>query len=88
MAVCPGTTSTAFFRAAGLGDGAVVKSLSMTAEEVVECAFQALGSGRSQVVPGMFNKLYTFVGAKLPKPLATWIAAKMLGRRSLHRAQP
>jgi len=40
----------------------------MSAEQVAAIAFRALAAGRSQVVPGLFNKLYTFFGAKLPKP--------------------
>ncbi len=85
LAVCPGTTSTEFFRTAGLGAGAVAESLSMSTEAVVSCALRALGAGRSQVVPGWLNKLYTFAGSKLPKPFATRIAAMMLRRFRLNQ---
>jgi short-subunit dehydrogenase len=81
LAVCPGTTATDFFRSAGMGEGMVAASLSMTPEAVVESALQALGAGRAQVVPGWMNKCYTWVGARLPKPAAAWLAGKVLGRR-------
>jgi short-subunit dehydrogenase len=60
----------------------------MSTEAVVECALRALGAGRSQVVPGFVNQLYTFVGSKLPKPIAAWMAAQVFGRRRLKRARP
>jgi short-subunit dehydrogenase len=88
LALCPGTTTTEFFRTAGLADGAVVAAISQSPETVVACALRALGSGRSQVVPGWFNKLYTLVGARLPKPLATRLAALVFGRFRLGRTSP
>ena len=79
LAVCPGTTTTEFFRTAGLGEGAVLASFAMTTDEVVAIALRALGARRSHVVTGWKNKLYTFAGSKLPKPLVARIAAKVLG---------
>jgi short-subunit dehydrogenase len=87
LAVCPGTTSTGFFQAAGLREGAVVEWLCMTPEAVVEGALRALGAGRSHVVTGVMNKLYAFVGSKLPKPVAAWAAAKVLERFRLNRTR-
>ncbi|MDO8540467.1 MAG: SDR family NAD(P)-dependent oxidoreductase [Opitutaceae bacterium] len=85
LAVCPGTTTTDFFRTAGLGDDAVIPSLSMTTDAVVESALRALAAGKAQIVPGWKNKLYTFVGSRLPKPLVTRIAAKVMARFRLGR---
>ena len=83
MAVCPGTTSTAFFSRAGSANQAVDVGSVMAPEAVVTCAFRALGRRRAQIVPGLGNKAYTFAGARLPKPLAARVAAKILrGRRS------
>lgn len=81
IAVCPGTTRTDFFATAGANHGSAAAPFSMAAEKVVTTAFRALAARRSQVVPGFFNKLYTFAGAKLPKPLATRITRKVLARR-------
>ncbi len=80
IAVCPGTTTSEFFNAAGLAPSAAKKPMSMTTDAVAEAAIRALGAGRSQVVTGWFNKAYTFAGSKLPKPLAARIAARALKR--------
>jgi short-subunit dehydrogenase len=81
LAVCPGTTTTAFFRSAGLDDRAANSALSMTPDQVARAALRALGRRRAKVVPGFWNKLYAFAGSKLPKAIATWIAGNVLGRR-------
>lgn len=85
LAVCPGPTRTAFFQAAGLGEGAVSPSLSMSADEVAAMAMRALGSGRAQVVTGWRNKLLAFAATKIPKPLAARFSAKVLGRYRLEK---
>lgn len=82
IAVCPGTTTTDFFRTAGLDDQAGKTKMSMTTDQVAEAALRALAAGRAQVVPGWVNKLYTFAGSKLRKSHAARIAAAVLqGRR-------
>lgn len=80
LAVCPGTTRTEFFRQAGLGDGAVWASLSMSSDEVAELALRALGAGRAQIVTGWKNKVYTFFGSKLPKPFSARVSGAVLKR--------
>ena len=80
IAVCPGTTRTEFFETAGLSASAQAKPGSMSTDEVAESALRALVAGRSQVVPGWLNKAYTFASSKLPKPLATRLAARALRR--------
>ncbi len=87
IAVCPGTTTTDFFRAAGQGDSAARAAFTMSAEEVVETALRAMAAGRAQVVPGWKNQLYTFLGSKLPKPFVTRIGASMMARFRLNKAQ-
>ncbi len=88
MAVCPGTTATPFFRTAGSRVDAAASSSSMTPESVVKIALRALGTKRSQVVPGFGNKVSTFAAAKLPKPVIARIAAKVLQKRSPRRTSP
>jgi short-subunit dehydrogenase len=88
LAVCPGTTRTEFFREAGLGDGAVWASLSMSSEEVVAIALRALAKGRAQIVPGWKNKVYTFAGSKVSKPFAAKVSAKVLGQFRLGKTAP
>ncbi|MBW8782394.1 MAG: SDR family NAD(P)-dependent oxidoreductase [Verrucomicrobia bacterium] len=86
LALCPGPTSTEFFRRAGLQQGSVSDSLGQTSEAVVEEALQALVRGRAQVVTGWTNKLMVAVSSKLSKPLATRIGAKILERYRLRKA--
>lgn len=80
LAVCPGPTATEFFRRAGLKQGSVADSLSMSGEEVVLASLQALGAGRAQVVTGWKNKVTAFFSSKLPKPLAARVASIVLAR--------
>ena len=81
LAVCPGTTRTEFFDTAGANRGSMEGAFAMSSRDVVASAFRALGRRRSVVVPGWGNRAYTFLGAKLPKPLAARIAGRILSRR-------
>lgn len=80
LAVCPGTTRTDFFRRAGAGGAGRAAGLAMSSEAVVEEALLALGARRAQVVTGWKNKVLTFLGAKVPKPLAARISGRILAR--------
>lgn len=85
LVLCPGPTATDFFRRAGLKQGSVADSLSMTCDEVVTATLKALAAGRSIVVPGWKNKISTFFVSKLPKPLAARLAAIVLARWRLKK---
>lgn len=85
LAVCPGPTSTEFFRRAGLKQGSVADSLGQTTEEVVRESLQALARGKAQVVTGWKNKVMTAFSAKLPKPWVARIGAKVLARWRLSK---
>lgn len=87
LAVCPGPTATDFSKRAGLQSGSVSPALSMSGKEVVMISLRALAAGRSQVVTGWKNKVMSFVGAKLPKPLVARAAAKVLGRYQLKQVR-
>lgn len=85
LAVCPGPTSTEFFRRAGLEEGSVADALGMTSEQVVELSLKALVKGRSQIVTGWKNKVGVALVSKLPKPWAAWLAAKVLAQFRLKK---
>jgi short-subunit dehydrogenase len=87
LAVCPGPTATEFFRRAGLKQGSVADSLSMSCDEVVMASVRALGAGRSVVVTGWKNKLSAFFASKLPKAVAARGAALVLERYRLKQVQ-
>lgn len=79
IAVCPGTTRTEFFHRAGVG-GADAAPFAMTSDEVAAIALRALAAGRAQVVTGWRNKAMTFLGARVPKPLAARVSGAILRR--------
>jgi len=83
LALCPGPTTTQFFRRAGLEAGSVADQMSQSCEAVVLETLHALGAGRSMVVTGWKNKVQTFVSSKVPKPLAARVAAFILERYRL-----
>jgi short-subunit dehydrogenase len=85
LAVCPGPTPTEFFRRAGLQQGSVSDALGTTSEAVVLASLRALAAGRAQVVPGWKNKVAAALVTKLPKPMAAWLAAKVLARFRLKK---
>lgn len=85
LAVCPGPTSTEFFRRAGLKQGSVADSLGQTTDEVVIESLRALAKGKAQVVTGWKNKVMTAVSSKFPKPFVARISAKILARWRLSK---
>ena len=80
IAICPGPTSTAFFRRAGLKEGSVADNLSQSTEEVVREALHAMARGKAQVVTGWKNRITCFFAARVPKPLAARIGRRILAR--------
>lgn len=85
LALCPGPTATDFFRRAGLQQGSVADSLSMTCDEVVTATLEAVAGGRALVVPGWKNKVSTFLVSKLPKAVSARLAAAVLARFRLKK---
>lgn len=79
LAVCPGSTDTKFFEAAGTK--APPPSLMQTPEQVVDAALGALAAGRSHVVSGWKNFLLVEANRLAPRSLATRIAAMILKQR-------
>lgn len=85
IAVCPGTTRTDFFRRAGVGAG-TSEAIAMTSDEVAEIALRALTQRKVVVVTGWKNKVMTWVGARVSKPLAARVSAWMLTKMRLGKA--
>jgi uncharacterized protein len=79
LAVCPGPTKTNFFRNAGLQTRVLPDSIGGEPGPVVEAALRALARRRGLVVCGWGNSLLAFLCSKLPKVVAAWLAAKVLG---------
>jgi short-subunit dehydrogenase len=80
LAVCPGPTATEFFRTAGLGYTVTPGFTGQTPEQVVAAAFRALAAGKTMVVSGWTNKLLAAISSRVPKALATRVAARVIER--------
>ena len=85
LAVCPGPTSTDFFRRAGLKEGSVPTMFGETSEMVVMASLEALAAGRSLVVSGWKNKVMTAVVSIMPKRVITRLAGAALSRFRMKR---
>ena len=71
LCVCPGPTSTNFFRGAGFTEAPVSISLGQTSPQVVAAGLRALARRRPLVVSGWSNKIGAFIGGRLPR---VWMA--------------
>ncbi len=80
LAVCPGPTSTEFFRTAGLTYSVTPGFIGQTPQQVVEASFRALAAGKSLVVSGWKNKLLVAASSMVPKVLAARVAARVIAR--------
>jgi short-subunit dehydrogenase len=85
LALCPGSTDTNFFDAAG--SGAPPPSLMQTPEEVVDAAFGALDAGKGHVVSGWKNFLLAESNRLAPRSLATRLAGMILKQRYKPRSR-
>ena len=83
QALCPGPTSTEFFRRAGFNQRVAEDNFSLTAEDVVRASLRGLARGRPLVVPGWRNKVLATVSGALPRALAARLSAKVLARYRL-----
>ena len=85
IAVCPGPTSTNFFRHAGFASEPDNAWYRQTPDQVAADALKALARGKSLVVCGWTNKLQTFAASKLPKTLAAFLAGIFLKKLRLEK---
>jgi uncharacterized protein len=70
LCVCPGPTSTKFFRAAGFAEPPVAINIGQTSPQVVNASLRALAARQPLVVSGWSNKLGAFISSRLPR---VWI---------------
>nr|BBH91945.1 short-chain dehydrogenase [Thermogemmatispora argillosa] len=81
LAVCPGPVATNFFAVMGTSQEGM-PGLVLSPERVVTASLRALEQGRSQVVPGLLNKLMAFSTRLVPRTLGARVAGNFLPRRS------
>ena len=80
MAVCPGSTHSAFHDRAGMNRGAMGEAFTQTADQVVAEALRALRRGRAHVVTGWLNKVQCALSRHLPLRWSTWASHRVLAR--------
>jgi short-subunit dehydrogenase len=80
LALCPGSTETAFFDVVNAAEASVGKR--MTAEAVVAIAFKALANNQNYVIAGFMNWLLGQLHRLLPRWLTLKIARKILTPRA------
>jgi uncharacterized protein len=80
MAVCPGPTSTQFFKRAGLAQGSVSPGMSMTSDQVVKESMQALKNRHAFIVTGWKNRLLKNISSLFPRVIVTQISAIVIAR--------
>lgn len=85
LCVCPGPTSTNFFKAAGFSKSPLPKSIGETSEQVVETTLKAWAKGKSVVVSGWSNKLLVCLVSLLPKSWVTPLSGAIL--RSIRKSK-
>lgn len=66
-ALCPGPVPTGFQRRAGLPEAPMVRFAALPAMAVARAGYEGLMAGRRLVVPGVANKLVTFLPRLLPR---------------------
>lgn len=86
LCVCPGPTSTAFFRAAGFKD-APMEGKGQHPDAVVQTSLRALAAGKVLVTSGWQNKWVSAFASKLPKVWVTILAHWILRKLRLERFQ-
>ena len=82
--VCPGGTHTEFHANAGAGDyGWLANASMLSADAVAEASVRAMLAGRRNLVPGVLNKLSCFGVRLVPRALASFLAARVMGKPKL-----
>ena len=82
-ALCPGTTATGFWDAAGMQANNVFSLMEMQSpRSVAELGYQAAMEGRPVALHSAGVKLANIAARLAPRRFATWVMGKVLARRS------
>lgn len=69
--LCPGPTSTKFGERSNMRH-TILSKFEMPAERVAKAGYQGMRRGKAIVVPGLLNKVTTFVPRFVPRSLVRW----------------
>jgi uncharacterized protein len=81
-ALCPGPVPTEFQARAGLAEDDAPGLLTVSAARVAEEGYRGLMAGRRLVVPGVFNKVVTFLPRLVPR---SWVLEAVYARQRRRR---
>jgi short-subunit dehydrogenase len=87
-ALCPGPVATAFHARAGLAPDSASGMLAQSADTVARQGYQGLMAGKRLVVPGLANKLVTFLPRFAPRGLILDLVHKRQKRQQKARSGP
>ncbi len=74
----PGATKTEFFEVSNTKVNKMVENTLKSAEEVATIALDAMFNRKRSIVPGIINKISTFLVSVLPRKFGTWSAANVM----------
>ena len=81
-ALCPGTTATGFWGAAGMDAGNVFSLMgAQSPRAVAELGFNGLMAGKPVVIHSLPAKLANVAARLVPRRVSTWICGQVLKRR-------
>ncbi len=78
LCVCPGPTSSMFFKAAGFDSAPLPSGFGHKPIDVVSATFKALKKNKKIMVVGFLNSLQAWGVSFLPTRLLLWISGKIL----------
>lgn len=76
-ALCPGPTSTGFENRAGAGKSRLFRYGTADATEVAQAGYEGLMAGKTVVVPGLNNRITTFLPRVAPRRLTAKIVKRV-----------
>ncbi len=83
LCVCPGPTSTNFFRGSGFKQPPLPNHPGQTSPQVVEASLRALAARKPFVVSGWSNKLSSAFASRLPRVWVTHIVYRIMRKLRL-----
>lgn len=71
--LCPGPVKTGFQKAANMEKSKLMSGKFMGAKEVVQAGYQGMITGKTVVIPGLFNRIQALIPRFLPRKLVPGI---------------
>ncbi|MCE9598118.1 MAG: SDR family oxidoreductase [Spirochaetia bacterium] len=76
--ICPGFTESEFHEVAGHKKTAFMKASTMTSRKVAEISVRAMMNRSPKVIPGLLNKINSYIMEGMPRAFSTAIAGSLM----------